>query len=150
MVTRVQMFSNESEFKNMETMVKLLGLPNSCDLDKGLRTREFFKRVGGGWALKTLEEFEDFPNFRSALTHLYFERCPSETELVPHDAIFLQYYMKNPKELTECLDLAESMLYLEESDRITAAEIMEHDFIMILMSKEKARKTFAVIQQKDR
>uniref|UniRef100_A0AAV2LDG4 Uncharacterized protein n=1 Tax=Knipowitschia caucasica TaxID=637954 RepID=A0AAV2LDG4_KNICA len=177
------MFSNDSEFKNMETMVKLLGLPNSCDLDKGLRTREFFKRVGGGWALKTLEEFEDFPNFRSALTHLYFERCPSETELVP-------FYMKNPKELTECLDLAESMLYLEESDRITAAEIMEHDFIImktlmpvkkvpkatpkvlvkpvqpestgnskevvdsqrkkILMSKEKARKTFDVIQQKDR
>uniref|UniRef100_A0AAV2J5L4 Protein kinase domain-containing protein n=1 Tax=Knipowitschia caucasica TaxID=637954 RepID=A0AAV2J5L4_KNICA len=188
MVTRVQMFSNESEFKNMETMVKLLGLPNSCDLDKGLRTREFFKRVGGGWALKTLEEFEDFPNFRSALTHLYFERCPSETKLLP-------FYMKNPKELTECLDLAESMLYLEESDRITAAEIMEHDFIIrsesnkaelqeapvisprvimvkpaspeniiefqelddvqkespkVLMSREKAHRSFNMTQQKNR
>ncbi|CAL9697745.1 unnamed protein product [Knipowitschia caucasica] len=46
-------------------------------------------------------------------------RCPSETKLAP-----------NPKELTECLDLAEYMLFIDGIERITPTEILKHPFIL--------------------
>uniref|UniRef100_A0AAV2LA21 Protein kinase domain-containing protein n=1 Tax=Knipowitschia caucasica TaxID=637954 RepID=A0AAV2LA21_KNICA len=73
-------------------MVKLLGRPSIWDLDEGLKTKKFFKRVGGGWALK--------------------------------------YYTKNPQELSECLDLAENMLFIDGIERITPTEILKHPFIL--------------------
>ncbi|XP_030280905.1 homeodomain-interacting protein kinase 2-like isoform X2 [Sparus aurata] len=111
-------FSGETEYEIMLSIVELLGQPADRLLDKGERTRTFFKDTDYDvWRIKT-------PCQRRANKDHKFQSLD--------DLKVMRLEEKNNSEAVEreqCIELLKAMLEIDPDERITPSEVLTHPFI---------------------
>nr|XP_054600467.1 uncharacterized protein LOC129164432 [Nothobranchius furzeri] len=120
----------EDEYNVMRLIVKCCGMPNEDALEKGERSRDFFKRTECGnnshWMLKTEEEYEEDEEITIPTLHPFYERLQSldDLEIMAPDTRTLN----EKKEIKAFVQLVKRMLKLNPADRILPDDALKHPF----------------------
>ncbi|XP_055012784.1 homeodomain-interacting protein kinase 1-like [Boleophthalmus pectinirostris] len=131
LLTGCDLFPDRTEFETLTTIVKIFGQPPDYVLSEAINTHEYFNADGASWKIKTAQEFEESSQLPQNTIKTHETDAFDSLDEVIQSSVAHSY---DSAELAACIDLVKAMLTLDGTQRITPAQILEHDFIS--MSRE--------------
>ncbi|ELP92597.1 serine/threonine protein kinase ppk15, putative [Entamoeba invadens IP1] len=127
----IPLFAGTSEYNLLFKMIDMLGMPPVSMLDKGTRTKEFFKKENGVYQLKEQFEYEAENNVRLQTNRHYFSYHLLE------DLIEKNPMKVSTREVDEVQEIRASLydfmvrcLAYDPKERLTPDQALSHPFII--------------------